>query len=63
VCRHIALTGSAHASHLLFRWAEMRARWIKVMPRDYKRVLRAEAEAQKAGKTLAFDELVGAANG
>jgi glutamate synthase domain-containing protein 3 len=63
VCRHIALTGSAHASHLLFRWAEMRERWVKVMPRDYKRVLRAEAEAQKAGKTLAFDELVGAANG
>ena len=41
----------------------MRSRWVKVMPRDYKRVLRAEAEAQKAGKTLAFDELVGAANG
>jgi hypothetical protein len=34
-----------------------------VMPRDYKRVLRAEAEAQKSGKTLAFEELVGAANG
>jgi glutamate synthase domain-containing protein 2/glutamate synthase domain-containing protein 3 len=63
VSRHIALTGSSHASHLLFRWAEVRAQWVKVMPRDYKRVLKAEADATLAGRTVQFDELVGAANG
>ena len=63
VCRHIALTGSSHASNILFRWAEVRDRWIKVMPRDYKRVLKAEADAKTSGRTLQFDELVGAANG
>ena len=63
VCRHIALTGSSHASNMLFRWAEVRARWIKVMPRDYKRVLKAEADARTAGRTVQFDDLVGAANG
>jgi glutamate synthase domain-containing protein 2/glutamate synthase domain-containing protein 3 len=63
VSRHIALTGSSHASHLLFRWAEVRAQWVKVMPRDYKRVLKAEAEAVRAGRAVQFDDLVGAANG
>jgi glutamate synthase domain-containing protein 3 len=63
VSRHIALTGSSHASHLLFRWAEVRAQWMKVMPRDYKRVLKAETEAKEAGRAVQFDDLVGAANG
>ena len=63
VSRHIALTGSSHASHLLFRWAEVRAQWVKVMPRDFKRVLKAEADAHLAGRAVQFDDLVGAANG
>ncbi len=63
VSRHIALTGSAHASQILFTWADVRRHWVKVMPRDYKRVLRAEAEAQKNGRTAEFSELVGVANG
>ena len=61
--RHIAFTDSAYASHILFKWAQMRERWVKVMPRDYKRVLLAEAEAKKAGRAPAFSELVGAARG
>jgi glutamate synthase domain-containing protein 3 len=63
VSRHIALTGSSHASHLLFRWAEVRAQWVKVMPRDFKRVLKAESDAKLAGRAVQFDDLVGAANG
>jgi glutamate synthase domain-containing protein 2/glutamate synthase domain-containing protein 3 len=63
VSRHIALTGSSHASHLLFRWAEVRAQWVKVMPRDFKRVLKAEADAKLAGRAVQFDDLDGAANG
>jgi glutamate synthase (NADPH/NADH) large chain len=63
VCRHIAFTNSAHASHLLFKWAEISRAWVKVMPRDYKRVLLAEAEAKRKGRVAEFSELVGAANG
>ena len=64
VCRHIALTNSAHASHLLFTVGARCARdWVKVMPRDYKRVLLAEAAARRSGRVAEFRELVGAANG
>ncbi|MBK5296362.1 MAG: glutamate synthase subunit alpha, partial [Vicinamibacteria bacterium] len=63
VCRHIAFTSSAHASHLLFTWAQIKQHWVKVMPRDYKRVLLAEAAARKSGRVAEFRELVGAANG
>ena len=63
VCRHIAFTNSAHASHLLFKWAQITKHWVKVMPRDYKRVLLAEAAARKSGRVAEFRELVGAANG
>ncbi len=63
VSRHIALTGSSHASHLLFRWAEVRRQWVKVMPRDYKRVLLAEEAARQKGRAADFNELVSAAHG
>ncbi len=63
VCRHIAFTNSAHASHLLFKWAQITKHWVKVMPRDYKRVLLAEAAARRSGRVAEFRELVGAANG
>jgi glutamate synthase domain-containing protein 3 len=38
--------------------------FVKVMPRDYKRVLTAQARAAAAGREATFQELVGvAANG
>ena len=61
VCRHIAFTSSAHASHVLFTWAAARQHFVKVMPRDYKRVMLAEAEARRKGRVAEFSELVGAA--
>jgi glutamate synthase (ferredoxin) len=61
VCRHIAFTSSAHASHVLFTWAASRQHFVKVMPRDYKRVMLAEAEARRKGRVAEFSELVGAA--
>jgi glutamate synthase domain-containing protein 3 len=63
VCRHIAFTNSAHASHLLFKWTALRERWVKVMPRDYKRVLQTEAKAREAGRVAEFNELLGVAHG
>jgi glutamate synthase domain-containing protein 3 len=42
----------------------VRGRFVKVIPRDYKRVLQAEARARAESREPAFAELVGAvANG
>ena len=53
---------AARDSHR-FTWAQIKQHWVKVMPRDYKRVLLAEAAARKSGRVAEFRELVGAANG
>src|SRR5512134_1886158 len=37
--RHARLTGSVRAARLLGDWLSARERFVKVMPRDYKRVL------------------------
>ncbi|KAJ2470099.1 glutamate synthase [NADH], partial [Coemansia sp. RSA 2322] len=50
--RHADLTGSAHARQVVKRFAELLPQFVKVFPRDYKRVLEEEkaAEAEKAGE-------------
>ena len=63
IMRHVALTGSRYVEGLMRDWAALQRRIVKVMPRDYKRVLRAEAEAKRKGRVPEFSELVGAANG
>jgi glutamate synthase (NADPH) large chain len=60
VTRHIQVTGSVYVARLLMDWAETRQRLVKVMPRDYKRVLTAEATARAEGRNIEFAELVGA---
>jgi glutamate synthase (NADPH) large chain len=61
--RHVELTSSEHAARLLHDWPSVRQRFLKVMPRDYKRVLQAEAVAAAEGRTPAFAELVGVGRG
>jgi glutamate synthase (NADPH) large chain len=63
IARHAAQTGSAYAAELLSAWQGTRARIVKVIPRDYKRVLMAEARARSENREPAFAELVGAARG
>jgi glutamate synthase (ferredoxin) len=56
------LTGSAKASKVLAAWDEMVPVFVKVMPRDYKRVLQAIERASASGLsgddalTAAFEE-------
>ncbi len=57
--RHITYTGSDHASRILDGWSTMASLFVKVMPRDYKRVLTAQARATAEGRPLEFSELVG----
>ena len=49
VTKHAAETGSAVAERLLADWDASVARFSKIMPRDYKRVLNAMAAAREAG--------------
>jgi glutamate synthase (NADPH/NADH) large chain len=48
--RHYAETDSAVAKELLTDWDAALARFGKVMPRDYKRVLQARAAAERDGR-------------
>jgi glutamate synthase domain-containing protein 3 len=61
--RHVQYTGSPVAAAILARWDAARAEFVKVIPRDYKRVLMAEAKARAESREPRFAELVGAVNG
>jgi glutamate synthase (ferredoxin) len=61
--RHVALTGSPYAARFLAEWIDVQSRFVKVMPKDYKRVLAAEVRAQAEGRDPTFAELVGATSG
>ena len=63
MARHVSVTGSAYAQGLLDDWANTVTRFVKVMPRDYKRVLLAEARARAEHREPAFEELVGVVHG
>ncbi|MGH7277211.1 MAG: glutamate synthase-related protein, partial [Candidatus Rokuibacteriota bacterium] len=63
VRRHVDATRSAYARRILDDWTAMEARFVKVMPRDYRRVLTAEARARAEGRQPTFAELVGATSG
>jgi glutamate synthase (ferredoxin) len=64
VTKHVQLTGSELGSRVLADFDALQSVFVKVMPRDYKRVLAAQARAAAAGREATFQELVGvAANG
>jgi len=50
--RHRAETGSAVAGRLLADWELALARFVKVMPKDYKRVLDAASRAEQEGRDV-----------
>ena len=47
--RHLRHTGSAVAEHVLTKWDTTREKFVKVMPRDYKRALAAMRRAEAEG--------------
>jgi glutamate synthase (ferredoxin) len=63
ISRHVAATRSQWAARILANWATLQPAFVKVMPKDYKRVLAAEARARQEGREPTFAELVGAASG
>ena len=52
VARHQAETGSAVARRLLADWPGALARFVKIMPQDYKRVLAAASRAEQEGRDV-----------
>ncbi|MGH8594739.1 MAG: hypothetical protein ACREV3_13065, partial [Gammaproteobacteria bacterium] len=57
--RHHRFTQSTVAQRILANWTRMQARFVKVMPRDYKHVLSAIVKAKETG--IPVDEAVMAA--
>ncbi|MEB3291769.1 MAG: glutamate synthase large subunit [Synechococcales bacterium] len=57
--RHADYTGSTRATQVLAQWETMVPQFVKVMPKDYKRVIQALNNALKAG--LTGDEALAAA--
>jgi glutamate synthase (ferredoxin) len=55
--RHALYTGSEPAARILASWSQSAALFVKVMPRDYRRALEAEARAA-AGVRLSIREVV-----
>jgi len=47
IVKHATLTGSRYAEALLADWASVHKKFVKVMPRDYKRALAAEARRRE----------------
>jgi len=56
LARHIRYTQSPVAARLLVSWEQSQQKFVKVMPRDYKRVLAAIKRAQETG--IPVDEAV-----
>ena len=63
MARHVELTGSGYADALLHDWVGTHARFVKVMPRDFKRVRLAVEKARAESREPEFAELVGVARG
>jgi glutamate synthase (NADPH/NADH) large chain len=60
--RHRQETGSVVAAEMLASWAELGGKFVKVIPKDFKRVLEAERKAIAEG-TDPVDAVMAAARG
>jgi glutamate synthase (ferredoxin) len=61
--RHVRYTNSRLAARILENWEAAQGAFVKITPRDYKRVQAVEQRARTENREAAFSELVGAARG
>jgi len=54
--KHVEYTNSTVAENILNNWSDYQSKFIKVMPKDYKRVLNAIKRAESEGTSV--DEAV-----
>jgi glutamate synthase domain-containing protein 2/glutamate synthase domain-containing protein 3 len=50
--KHVTLTRSRYAERILASWTNQAGRFVKVMPREYRRALEAEARRRKPGAAI-----------
>jgi glutamate synthase (ferredoxin) len=62
VLQHVELTGSTIGQQVLNEWQVLCSQFVKVMPRDYKRVLMATTKARAESREPQFSELIGTSN-
>jgi glutamate synthase (ferredoxin) len=65
VRKHVEYTGSTRGRYVLDRWPEIISKFVKVMPRDYKRALAElkKANEEAASRGVPVGELQEVANG
>jgi len=51
ISNHYKYTGSENAKRILDNWTDMLPKFVKVMPKDYKRMLNAIRKMQETGLT------------
>ena len=56
---HVRHTGSEVGARVLADWAAALRGFVRIMPRDFQRVLQAQAKAAAIGRDASFTELVG----
>ena len=61
--KHAEYTQSARAATVLANWDRMLSKFVKVMPRDYRRVLLAQEKAHAEGREPSWEELLGVHRG
>ncbi|MNW21076.1 Ferredoxin-dependent glutamate synthase 1 [compost metagenome] len=49
ISNHLHYTGSTRARHILDHWAEMRPKFVKVMPVEYRRAIKEMEKKRAAG--------------
>jgi glutamate synthase domain-containing protein 2/glutamate synthase domain-containing protein 1/glutamate synthase domain-containing protein 3 len=61
--KHSEYTRSSRAAKVLAAWESLRPKFVKIMPRDYRRVLTAQATAKAEGREPTWNELLGVKHG
>ena len=61
--KHSEYTRSSLAAKVLANWQSAAAKFVKIMPRDFRRVLAAQAKAEAEGREPTWNELLGVTNG
>jgi glutamate synthase (ferredoxin) len=56
--KHADLTGSVRAQKVLLQWEAARRQFVKIMPRDYRRVMQAQEKAHREGREPLWEELL-----
>jgi glutamate synthase domain-containing protein 3 len=61
--KHSEYTRSARAAKILAAWESLQSKFVTIMPRDYRRVLEAQARAKAEGREPTWNELLGVKHG